>query len=216
VNRYEKHSPNTKKEQVFVAIADIAMTRKNSKDAICRLCRYIFYQHVTSHTKNRYMIRMESFTRFYTNHRDKLFRYLLQKCGNIAQANDLMQESFTRYLERYGTVKEELPLLFTIGRNLFYDQLRRPQERPLPAEIADSSSTDLESSYLVDEQTRRVQNALLRLADEERDILSLAVNSNLGYREIARIHRCSVTNVKIKVHRARLKLKKMLEEQNNG
>lgn len=162
------------------------------------------------------MIRMESFTQFYLDHREKLFKYLLQKCGNLALASDLMQESFTRYLERYGSAREELPLLYTIGRNLFYDHVRRPQLRQLNEAITQSPTTDQESRFLIDEQTRRVQEALKQLTEEERDILSLVVNSDLGYREIGRIHRCSVANVKVKVHRARLKLRKILEAPSNG
>ena len=45
----------------------------------------------------------------------------------------------------------------------------------------------------------------------ERDILMLAVNSGLTYREIARITCTSEGNVKIMVHRARAKLKKMID-----
>ena len=48
------------------------------------------------------------------------------------------------------------------------------------------------------------------LAPEERDALSLAVSSDLSYREIAQITGTSEGNVKVRVHRARIKLRKMM------
>lgn len=45
----------------------------------------------------------------------------------------------------------------------------------------------------------------------ERDILTLVVSSGLSYREIARIAGTSEGNVKVMVHRARVKLKKMID-----
>jgi RNA polymerase sigma-70 factor (ECF subfamily) len=48
------------------------------------------------------------------------------------------------------------------------------------------------------------------LEPEERDALSLVVSSDLSYREIARITGTSEGNIKVRVHRARVKLKRML------
>ncbi|MCK4984749.1 MAG: sigma-70 family RNA polymerase sigma factor, partial [Desulfobacterales bacterium] len=52
--------------------------------------------------------------------------------------------------------------------------------------------------------------AMQRLKDNERDILALAISDGLSYRDIASIVGISVENVKVKVHRTRLKLKKIL------
>jgi RNA polymerase sigma-70 factor (ECF subfamily) len=41
--------------------------------------------------------------------------------------------------------------------------------------------------------------------------LNLVVSSDMSYREIAEIHHTSVQNVKVRVHRARVKLRKILE-----
>ncbi len=67
-----------------------------------------------------------------------------------------------------------------------------------------------ESRMMVREDYRRVLAAMQTLEQEERDILSLVVSSGLPYREIARIAGTSEANVKVRVHRARLKLKKMM------
>ncbi|HAY40116.1 MAG TPA: RNA polymerase subunit sigma, partial [Desulfobacteraceae bacterium] len=45
--------------------------------------------------------------------------------GNYPLASDIMQESFTRYLEHYGPQTQNVSLLFTIARNLVWDNTRK-------------------------------------------------------------------------------------------
>ncbi|MBE0585232.1 MAG: RNA polymerase sigma factor, partial [Desulfofustis sp.] len=153
---------------------------------------------------------------FYTDNRDKLFGYLLRKTGSVSQAADLVQESFTRYLERYRHGSKSPALLFTIGRNLFYDGTRHHKRFRVVEQHPEPLAEDQEHRYLAGEETRRIQHALSQLDEEERDLLALVVNSDLSYREIAGICRCSESNIKVKVHRARKKLRRLLEEYDNG
>lgn len=128
-------------------------------------------------------------------------------------AADLAQETFTRYFERYRNKKESPALLFTIGRNLFYDHMRRRQTFVEHQEELNGASTaGQEESYIAKEETALIMEALQKLNDDERDILSLVVSSNMKYQEIAGIRGCSVANIKVKVHRARKKLKELLKE----
>lgn len=159
---------------------------------------------------------METFQQFYTDNRDKLFGYLLRRTGSVSLAADLVQESFTRYLERYRDVAKSSALLFTIGRNLFYDQMRRNRDVTVEdLEIMDVTA-DQEARYFADEQARRLQQGMNQLDEVDRDILLLVVNSGLSYRDIAEIHSCSEANIKVKVHRTRKKLRKILAEYDNG
>jgi RNA polymerase sigma-70 factor (ECF subfamily) len=68
-----------------------------------------------------------------------------------------------------------------------------------------------ESNMAVREDYRRVLAAMQELAPEEKDVLSLVVSSDLSYREIARIIGISEGNVKVRVHRARVKLREMMK-----
>jgi RNA polymerase sigma-70 factor (ECF subfamily) len=54
--------------------------------------------------------------------------------------------------------------------------------------------------------------AIKKLENAERDILSLVISGDLSYREIAMIAGITEANVKIKVHRARLNLKRILAQ----
>ena len=153
---------------------------------------------------------MEKFRQFYTDNRERLFGYLLRKSGNHYLAADLAQETFTRYLERYRNHELSIPLLFTIGRNSFYDHIRRQPKLPALKEPPPETTSDQERLYIVREESRQVLDALQQLDEEDRDILSLVVSSGLTYGKIAAIKGCSESNIKVRVHRARQQLRLIL------
>ncbi len=161
--------------------------------------------------EKRYTINVDKFRDFYKNNKDQLFGYLLRRTGDYHLAADILQESFTRYLERYKTRELNVSLLFTIGRNLLYDNSRRRRTTvPYDERQQENAVKDEESVYLVREESRRMLAALQQLAPEEADILSLVVSSSMSYKEIAELTGTNETNIKVKIHRSRLKLKKIL------
>ena len=147
---------------------------------------------------------------FYTKHKDRLFAYLMRMTGDYYLSSDIMQESFTRYLEHYGNKGESVSLLYTIARNALADHARKRGRTTQLDGDQEDSACDQEHALMVREEYRRVLGAIQRLEKNERDILALAVSGVLSYREIASIAGTSEANVKVKVHRARLKLKKIL------
>jgi RNA polymerase sigma-70 factor (ECF subfamily) len=64
---------------------------------------------------------------------------------------------------------------------------------------------------MVREEYRRVLAAIQQLDEDERDILALAVSSDMSYQEISSLTGFSEANVKVKVHRARIKLRKIIQ-----
>ena len=134
----------------------------------------------------------------------------MRSTGDYHLSGDILQESFTRYLEKYGEEEPKPALLYTIARNAVVDGHRRQGRDTVPFDEQSHAWHNPESRMMVREDYRRVLAAMQTLEQEERDILSLVVSSGLPYREIARIAGTSEANVKVRVHRARLKLKKMM------
>jgi len=135
----------------------------------------------------------------------------MRSTGDYYLSGDILQESFTRYLEKYGEEGQKPALLYTIARNAVIDGHRK-QGRDTPLlDGQEPSPNNPETHMLVREDYRRVLAAIRKLGPEERDVLALAVSSDLSYREIARITGTSEANVKVRVHRARVKLKKMMD-----
>lgn len=154
---------------------------------------------------------MKAFRAFYIENGERLFGYLLRKSGSAHLAADLVQDTFTRYLGQYRNRELNVALLFTIARNIFYDHMRKQRQQVELAEFpSDAATNDQEHQYIVREESRQVLAAMQQLDEEDRDILALIVSSGLTYREIAEIKGCSESAVKVRVHRARQQLRKIL------
>ena len=157
----------------------------------------------------RYTKKVQNITSIFETNRDKLFAYLVRMTGDVDQAHDILQETIMRYMEHYGEKENSSALLFTIARNVLIDHTRKHRYHvELDGEHKDHAE-DLEKTLLIRENYRRVMKGFEALDEEERDILSMVVSSDLSYREIAVIAGMSVANVKVKVHRARVKLRTM-------
>ena len=134
----------------------------------------------------------------------------MRRTGNYYLSGDILQETFTRYLEKYGEERQNPALLYTIARNAVVDSHRKQRRDSPLLDEQEPSANNPETDMMVREDFRRVLAAMQELEPEERDILSLVVSSGLPYREIAHISGISEANVKVRIHRARVKLKKMI------
>ena len=154
---------------------------------------------------------MSKFREFYQSHRDRIFAYLMRITGDYYLSGDIMQESFTRYFEKYGEGQTNPALLNVIARNVLVDGHRKPGRNPISFDEQEHSGSDPEKHLMIRDTCRRVLAAMQKLERTERKILMLVVSSGLTYREIARKTRTSEGNVRVMVHRARVKLKKMID-----
>ncbi len=159
----------------------------------------------------RYKNSVKTYKMFYLKNKDKLFAYLMRLTGDYQLSSDTMQESFTRLLSRYGPNEQSVALLFKIARNVVMDEARKSQRNRRTEDNQQDDGHDPENMILVREAYRKVLAAMQQLEKMERDILSLAVSSELSYQDIADIVGISTANVRVKVHRARMKLKKNLQ-----
>ena len=66
----------------------------------------------------------------YSLHRTELLKYCCMICGNVSDAEDLLQETFVKalsypdFLEDLGD-RERKAWLYKVARNLFFDACRR-------------------------------------------------------------------------------------------
>lgn len=80
----------------------------------------------------------------------------------------------------------------------------------MEGEFKDSSAS--QSDLLqIKQEYRRVLSAMEELEDGEREILTLVISGDLSYKEIASIIGTSEGNIKVRVHRARVKLRNKLK-----
>jgi RNA polymerase sigma factor (sigma-70 family) len=150
------------------------------------------------------------FTGLYRRYSLDVFRFALHLSGNRAQAEDIAAETFARAWVardqiRVGTVKA---YLLMIARNLYRDQMKERAGRSDPGDAAElpDTSPNPESVAGTRMQLEAVLERLRRLPEPDRAILIMATIEELPYEAIARAVDLSVTAVKVRVHRARLKI----------
>ena len=154
---------------------------------------------------------MNTFKDFYNRQRRNFLAYLIRRSGDYQLACDIMHESFIRIYEKYTAENFTPQLLYTIGRNLALDSIRNRKKNPSSIEVDDQPVDSQEHYLMVRDEYRRVLVAMRHLEEDERDLLSLVVSSEMPYRELAQLTGISEANVKVKIHRARKKLRAYLK-----
>lgn len=127
-----------------------------------------------------------------------------------ALAEDMVQEAFTRvYLLRqsYQPTFAFRTWLSVLVRRLCIDQLRRSGHAPvLMDEVPDGMAESAESLVLQKEKRLRLWALIASLSDTDRALLEGYALDGMSYRELARQHRMTTGQVKIRLHRIRKKL----------
>ena len=154
---------------------------------------------------------MTRFHELYESYSRDVYRFALYLSGDPALADDVTSETFIRVWSspepvRLATVKA---YLLTIARNLWLMERRRCLRRQgLDETIPDSGHSALRQVEVKDELDR-VLRALQEFPDVDRAALLMRADEGLPYEEIAVALGLPVATVKVKVHRARLRLAKI-------
>ena len=100
------------------------------------------------------------------------------------------------------------------SRALGFDDLKRPGEGERPApEFEDEESVNPEEAAIRGETWQRVEEAVRNLPPQYRIILLLRDFEGLSTDEVAEILDISTSNAKVRLHRARLALRKLIEQE---
>ena len=151
---------------------------------------------------------MTSFQELYESYARDVYRFALYLSGDPALAEDVTSETFIRVWSspepvRLATVKA---YLLAIARNLCLMEHRRSSRRQaLDETLADNGRNVARETETKDELSR-VLRALEQLPEADRAALLMRADEGLAYEEIAAALGLPVATVKVKVHRARLKL----------
>jgi RNA polymerase sigma-70 factor (ECF subfamily) len=96
--------------------------------------------------------------------------------------------------------------LFAIARNLYLQDHRKAKRQiGINASLADSALTP-EQQVEAHLELDRAMQVIQALPEADRTAFLLRVQHELPYEEIARVMQLPLTTVKVKIHRARLKL----------
>ena len=177
----------------------------------------------------------ESFDAFVDRFGSMIWAFGLRMCGHKQDAEDVFQETLVKIFTSLKTLENPGALRTWIwrvvanecrmsrrgprdpSRALGFDDLRRPGEDEGPApDFEDEGSLSPEDAAIRGETRERVEEAVRNLPPQYRIIVLLRDFEGLSTEQVADVLEISTSNAKVRLHRARLALRKLLEEPAGG
>lgn len=150
---------------------------------------------------------LRQFNQLYERHIQRVYRYLLVRTGNVADAQDLTSQTFLAAMENLVQYKGKRPFLawlLGIARHKVTDHYRYyPQEVTLDnAEEIPSNDKELPDTLVSHRlQIELVARKLRTIAPDRSEALTLRLFGGLGVPEIARFMGKKETAVRMLIHR---------------
>lgn len=143
----------------------------------------------------------------------RLYGFFVRLTLDRELGHDLTQNVFYRLIRYRHTYQDSMPFqawIFQMARNIYADHYKKNRMLLTDYKETHNSHTD---SFLTamenDEKEKLLYQALARLTPEQREILILSRFEQMKYQQIADLMNLTVANVKVKVHRAIIRLKEI-------
>jgi RNA polymerase sigma-70 factor (ECF subfamily) len=166
----------------------------------------------------------EAFRELVERHQNAVIGTVAKMLGNASEAEDISQQVFMRvwrHAKRYRPDAKFTTYLFTITRNLVFNETRRrSRKKEVSADereettkhlIADSPDRRPDAELLQLELQQAVDAAIASLPETQRMAVILRRYEQLSYEEIAKTLKLSVSAVKSTLFRARTTLRESLK-----
>jgi len=157
----------------------------------------------------------------YDQYHKNVYNYIAFRINNHHDAEELANDVFVKAIKGWESYDHTFPMegwLIGIAKNVVTDYLRKTMRRKFLAfdSILELVSADRqpEEVVVINEESKKLMAAMVKLRDKERQILSMKFATELKHSEIAVILKISESHVGVTVYRAMNKLKKFMEEEN--
>ncbi len=150
-------------------------------------------------------------------------RFIGMTVKNQWVADDLTQETFIKAYKKIDSLKDISKIkgwLLRIAYNLCLDYFKTESKNKIDSwesieEVFSSNILPMGKQLERDEMSQCVQEKMLLLPQSYRIILCLFDIAGLTHGEIAEVLEITISNVKVRHHRARVKMKEILKDQCN-
>ncbi len=163
----------------------------------------------------------EAFAAFYERSARSLWAYLARTSGDPTLAEDIMQESYVRFLclanpPSYLADGEVAcrRYLFRIATNLLRDHWRRPRAAAIE-DLPENLFASVDEQVASDSQMI-LGPALAEMRPRDRQLLWLAHAEGYSHHEIAEITGLASASIRLLLFRARRKIAHLLQNQKRG
>jgi RNA polymerase sigma-70 factor, ECF subfamily len=167
----------------------------------------------------------EAFDLFVEHFRAKIFHYSWLMCGQREDAEEVAQDTLLKVFENFDQLREPervRPWVFRIAKNaclmkrrksIFAPERELSLDELMPVNIADRSRRP-DAQALDAEMRATLDRAIASLPEIYRSVILLRDVEELSTEETAQILEVTEQTVKMRLHRARLAVRQMLEGEN--
>jgi RNA polymerase sigma-70 factor (ECF subfamily) len=140
----------------------------------------------------------DALARVYEKYIDSMLTLAMGLLNNRAAAEDVVQEVFLSFARSARNLRSRGSLRSYLMRsvvNRVRDCRRRLQRQPSAANAADEPACEAagpERAAILIEETVRLNQAVARLPDEQREVVLLRLKANMKFRDIARLQQTSI------------------------
>ena len=165
---------------------------------------------------------MSAFETLYERHQRRVYSLCLRMTGNVAEAEDLAQEAFIQLYRKVGSFRGESAFTtwlhrLTVNQVLMHFRKRgvrmeqTTDDGDVPVQVVQGTENPA-SMPVVDRIA--LDRAISQLPPGYRTVFILHDIEGHEHEEIARLLGCSVGTSKSQLHKARMKLRGLLRQQN--
>ena len=166
---------------------------------------------------------MPAFEEVYNRHHRRVYSICLRMLQNATEAEDLTQDVFIQLHRKIGSFRGDSAFTtwlhrMTVNQVLMHFRKRNvkfektTEEGETPVQIVGGTENPLKMP-IVDKIA--IENAIAELPNGYRNVFVLHDVEGYEHEEVARILGCSVGTSKSQLHKARLKLRKLLQKKAN-
>ncbi len=161
------------------------------------------------------------FSEIYEEYSDPVKRFIWSMTRDEWAAEDVLQETFLKVQRKLDTLKDQAKIkswIFSIARNQCLDYFRKKSSIPQPTAEVIEESANVEPSPIQiqlerQEMSRCVQDKMALLPETHHTVLVLFDTMEFSHQEVADILEISPGAAKVRLHRARAAMKKILDAE---
>lgn len=156
---------------------------------------------------------LQQLTLLFERYNRRIYNFLAKMTTDRSLAEDLTQNVFLRIIKYRNSYREGARFqswIYQIARNVFTDHYQTMKNKYTGFVDVDKirdNMPDNEENELQTEKEALLQRSMARLTEEQREILILTRFQHMKYEEVAELMDTTVANIKVKVHRAIIRLR---------
>ena len=164
---------------------------------------------------------MSGFDELYRKHYRRVYSICLRMTGNVAEAEDLTHEVFIQLHRKLGSFRGEAAFTTWLHRLTVNQVLMHFRKRSVRSELTtdDGEMPDSVDPYTINPEAMPIvdriglESAIAQLPPGYRTVFVLHDVEGYEHEEIARMLGCSAGTSKSQLHKARLKLRRLLQQR---